>query len=357
MESTLADPKTGTLPAGPCSPEAPALAKFAGNSPSILEVIAKIKKVARSHLTVLIQGETGVGKEPAARALHEESARHDKPFVAVDCGALPENLLESELFGHEKGAFSGADRKKQGQIELAEGGTLFLDEIGNLPFSLQAKLLRVLEERQVRPVGAARAFAVNVRLIAASNSSLTEAARAGRFRHDLYYRLAEFTLQLPPLRCRREDIQPLAERFREEACREFQRSVTGLSPEALILLKDHPWPGNVRELRNVIRQSVLLTHDSAIHAHQIMTLLGGSADLETSDLGDPLVPPAPGLSLRQIVENAVKEVERQTILSVLKSTGGNKAQAAKDLKLDYKTLRMKIKKYGLEPSHRKRNPS
>lgn len=347
MESTMVDPTAGALFADPCAGSVPALAKFAGASPAIQEVITQIKKVACSQLTVLIQGETGVGKEPAARALHEESARRGQPFVAVDCGALPENLLESELFGYEKGAFSGADRKKQGQIELAEGGTLFLDEIGNLPFSLQAKLLRVLEERQVRPVGALRAFPVNVRLIAASNSSLTDAAKAGRFRHDLYYRLAEFTLFLPPLRYRKEDILPLAERFLKEACWEFQRSVTVLSAEAWALLRDYSWPGNVRELRNVIRQSVLLSHDSAIHAQSIRVLLGGSSTPEPPG-ADTLPAPLPGLSLRQIVENAAAAAEKQTILGVLKSTRGNKSQAAKDLKVDYKTLRLKIKKHGLQ---------
>jgi len=327
------------------------LSRIAGKSPDILEVMRQIRKVANSNLTVLIQGETGTGKEPAARALHEEGSRRDKPFVAIDCGALPENLLESELFGHEKGSFSGAERKKKGQFELAERGTLFLDEIGNLSLALQAKLLRVLQERQVRPVGAATAFPINVRFVAASNSSLLEEARQGRFRHDLYYRLAEFTLYLPSLRCRREDILPLAERFREEACAEFQRQVAGLTPQAADLLLSHPWPGNVRELKNVMRQAVLLTPDKEIHPQQIRALLEVSPSARSFGSSPGPFIPSPGLSLRKIVENAAENVERQAILDVLGHTRGNKVRAAKILDVDYKTLRLKIKKYGLQDYH------
>jgi len=326
----------------------PALSQIVGDSPAIESVKRQIQQVADSSLTVLIQGETGAGKEAVARALHEESSRRDKPFVAIDCGALPENLLESELFGHEKGAFSGADRRKQGQIELAQGGTLFLDEIGNLGLSLQAKLLRVLEERQMRPVGAAMAFAINVRFIAASNAQLSEEAKLGRFRQDLYYRLAEFTLHLPPLRYRMEDIFPLAQRFREKACVEFQKQVTTLSKEAEDLLMSHSWPGNIRELRNVIRQAVLLTPDSEIHAEQVQALLGNSSSLESP--GPVAVPFLPGQALRKIVEKAAEEVEKQAIVNVLRSTKGNKSQAAKLLEVDYKTLRLKIKKYNLPVS-------
>jgi DNA-binding NtrC family response regulator len=303
--------------------------------------------VADSNLTVLIQGETGTGKEPAARALHEESLRREGPFVAVDCGALPENLLESELFGHEKGAFSGADRRKPGQFELAGDGTLFLDEIGNLSLALQAKLLRVLQERQVRPVGGVKAFSVNARIIAASNTPLEGAAKSGQFRQDLYYRLAEYTIQLPPLRDRREDIPLLAQRFREEACREFHRPVTAISEEALALMADHSWPGNIRELRNVLRQAVLLTPDSTIHAEQVKALLGDSDHSEaTGPLGLPILP---GMPLRKIVESATEHVEKQVISNALRSNRGNKSRAAKVLGVDYKTLRLKIKKYGLTP--------
>jgi DNA-binding NtrC family response regulator len=323
-----------------------ALSKILGKSPAIQEVERHIQKVADSTLTILIQGETGTGKEPTARALHEESIRRDRPFVAVDCGALPENLLESELFGHEKGAFSGADRKKQGQFELAEGGTLFLDEIGNLPFFLQAKLLRVLQERQVRPVGAAHDFPIQVRIVAASNTPLEAAVNASKFRQDLYYRLAEFVLTLPPLRQRVEDIPLLAQRFLEEAAKEFQRPVTAFTEGAVLRLGEHSWPGNVRELRNVVRQAVLLTPDSIIHEEQVRVLLETSSNLEAP--GPLAVTLLPGMGLRKIVENAAQQVERQAITSVLRSTLGNKSQAAKALDVDYKTLRLKIKKYGLQ---------
>src|SRR5581483_1225059 len=245
-----------------------------------------------------------------------------------------------------KGAFSGADRRKPGQCELAGGGTLFLDEIGNLSLSLQAKLLRVLQERQVRPVGAVKAFPVDARIIAATNTPLEGATKSGQFRRDLYYRLAECTLHLPPLRSHPGDIPLLAQRFREEACREFQRPVTALSEEASALLVAHSWPGNVRELRNVIRQAVLLTPDSIIHGEQIKALLGASGGLETPDPVEVSLPS--GMALRQMVENVTEHLEKQAISSTLRSTQGNKSLAAKVLELDYKTLRLKIKKYGLQ---------
>jgi DNA-binding NtrC family response regulator len=321
----------------------PAVGRILGKSQAVQDLIGQIQKVADSQLTVLIQGETGTGKELAARALHEESGRRDHPFVAIDCGAIAENLLESELFGHEKGAFSGADRKKEGQLVLAHGGTLFLDEVGNLPLGLQSKLLRVLQERQVRPVGASHSQSIDVRFIAATNAPLEEEAKAGKFRQDLYYRLAEFTIQLPALKDRREDILILAKRFREEACVELKRTVSSISPKASEMLSAHDWPGNIRELRNVIRQAVLLTPDFEIHEEQIKHLL------KTSKTAPSLVEvtvPA-GWSLKEIGVNAVEEAEKQAISHVLRSTQGNKSHAAKILKTDYKTLHVKIKKYGL----------
>ncbi len=326
----------------------PSLSRILGNSPGIQSVIGHIRKIAASDITALIQGETGTGKELVARALHDESPRKQKPFVAVDCGALAENLLESELFGHEKGSFTGADRKKEGQLVLAQGGTLFLDEIGNLPMGLQAKLLRVLQERQVRPVGAEKSRSIDVRFIAATNVSLEAEAAAGRFRQDLYYRLAEFTIQIPSLKNSLEDLPALTQHFREEANAEFHKTVASFSGEASMLLSNHSWPGNIRELRNVVRQAVLLTPDSEIHKEQIRDLLG-----KKSSMGSPgpvEVPVLPGQSLKQIAESAVEEAEKQAIRAVLKSTGGNKSQAAKILKTDYKTLHVKIKKYGLKAS-------
>jgi len=324
----------------------PALSRILGKSQAVQELIGQIQKVADSQFTVLIQGETGTGKELAARALHEESGRRNNPFVAIDCGAISENLLESELFGHEKGAFSGADRKKEGQLVLANGGTLFLDEVGNLPLGLQSKLLRVLQERQVRPVGANQSQSIDVRFIAATNAPLEEEAKAGKFRQDLYYRLAEFTLQLPALKDRREDIPILAKRFREEACVELKRTVSSISEEAAELLLNHSWPGNIRELRNVIRQAVLTTADFEIHADQIKHLLKSSKTAEAPSLVEMAVPA--GMSLKKIGVNAVEEAEKQAIRNALRSTQGNKSQAAKILKTDYKTLHVKIKKYGLQ---------
>ena len=325
----------------------PALSRMIGKSSGLQEVIRQIQKVAASNLTVLIQGETGTGKELVARALHDESSRRDKPFVAVDCGALAENLLESELFGHEKGAFTGADRRKEGQVTLAEGGTLFLDEVGNLPLGLQTKLLRVLQEKQVKPVGADKSRSIDVRFIAATNASLEEEAKAGKFRMDLYYRLAEFTIKVPPLRERREDLPGLSSHFKDQAGLEFRKPVGGVSGEAAILLMAHAWPGNIRELRNVIRQAVLLTPDSEINAGQIKSLLKGtSASVESPSPVE--VPVLPGQSLKQVAETAVEEAEKQAISHVLKTTGGNKSQAAKILKTDYKTLHLKIKKYKLQ---------
>jgi DNA-binding NtrC family response regulator len=325
----------------------PALSRILGQGDRIREVVKQIQKVAGSDLTVLVQGETGTGKELVARALHDESHRREKPFVAVDCGALAENLLESELFGHEKGAFTGADRKKEGQVKLAQGGTLFLDEIGNMPLGLQTKLLRVLQERQVKPVGADKAFDIDIRFVAATNAPLEAQAKAGKFRQDLYFRLAEFTISLPPLRDRQEDLPLLARWFFEEAASEFRRPISVISGEAAIRLMAHAWPGNIRELRNVIRQAALLSTDSLVEADTIRDIIGKSKS--------PLETPGPvevtflnGESLKEIAEKAVEQAEKQAILHVLKSTGGNKSRAAKILKTDYKTLHVKIKKYNIQ---------
>jgi DNA-binding NtrC family response regulator len=325
----------------------PALSRILGRGTAIREVVEQIQKVAGSNLTVLIQGETGTGKELVARALHEESPRRNKPFVAVDCGALAENLLESELFGHEKGSFTGADRKKEGQIVLAQGGTLFLDEVGNLPVGLQAKLLRVLQERQVRPVGAEKNIPIDVRFVAATNAPLEGEAKAGKFRQDLYYRLAEFTINLPPLRERMEDLPALVRGFREEAAVELRRPVSDVSNEASALLLGHSWPGNIRELRNVVRQAVLLTDGPIVEEKAVKELVGKSSGAQPT-AGPVEIPLFSGQTLKQIAESAVVEAEKQAIRNVLKSTGGNKSQAAKILKTDYKTLHVKVKKYGLK---------
>jgi DNA-binding NtrC family response regulator len=235
-----------------------ALAKLSGLGVEMQGVLRRIKQVSGSPLTVLIQGETGTGKEIAARAIHQGSPRRTRPFLAIDCGALPESLIESELFGFERGAFTGADRRKEGIFQLASGGTLLLDEVANLPPATQGKLLRVLQERQVAPVGGRGPIPFDVRLVVACNVELEDEMAAGRFRADLFYRLDEFRITLPPLRARRDDILILARRFLDEASVEMKCHVHGFTVEAEACLLQHLWPGNVRELRNVVRRAVLL---------------------------------------------------------------------------------------------------
>ncbi len=319
------------------------LADRMGGSRPIESVIQQVAQVARSNFTVLIQGETGTGKELVARAIHNQSPRRDKPFVAVDCGAIPETLVESELFGYEKGAFTGAVRRKDGRFQAAGGGTLFLDEVGNLPLPTQAKLLRALEERQVTPLGATRPVSVDVRIIAASNADLEDASRGGRFRPDLYYRLNEFGISLPALRDRRDDVAHLARRFLDEVSMELHRPVHGITDEAMELLQRHDWPGNVRELKNVIRKAALLATD-LITPEFLPSLSAPRA------AGQPAVaaPAVDGeLSLREVSEVATADAERRAIRQALEAARGNKSQAARLLRTDYTTLHAKMKRYGI----------
>jgi two-component system nitrogen regulation response regulator GlnG len=314
-----------------------------GPSPVVAALVRQVDQVAASNFTVLVQGETGAGKELVARSIHRQSPRRAAPFVAVDCGAIPDALVESELFGHEKGAFTGADQKKQGQFAAAHGGTLFLDEVGNLPAAAQAKVLRALQERQVRPVGSTRSVPVDARVIAAANLPLGDEVQHGRFRQDLYYRLSEFTITVPPLRERREDVLPLANRFLVETGMELKRSVRGFSEAAAARLGTYDWPGNVRELRNVVRRAVLV-----------------SADLVEVDavLPPPPAAPAPaaanghvtwthGVSLRQVSDHAAEAAERQAIRQALEASSGNKSEAARLLRTDFKTLHTKMRHYGI----------
>ena len=324
--------------------ETSAFARLLGTSPPMLALAQQIRQVASSGFTVLIMGETGTGKELVARAIHEESGRRAKPLVALDFGAIPENLLESEPFGYEKGAFSGADRKKEGYFQLAEGGTLLLDEMGNLPLAVQAKLLRVLQERVVHSLGSTQARALDLRFVAATNLSLEAEIKAGRFRQDLYFRLAEFVIKVPALRERREDILGLANWFRGEASLELRRPVTAISDGAADVLSAYPWPGNVRELRNVIRQAVLLSTELTIRAPQIEALLGAVAREAPAPVELAVLP---GQSLKEIAGGAAAEAERQAIRHALRVCGGNKTKASQLLKIDYKNLHLKIKRYGL----------
>ena len=318
------------------------LASQMGQSPEVQQLIERVRTVAASNFSVLVTGETGTGKELVTLAIHRKSERRSKPFVALDCGAIPDALLESELFGHEKGAFTGAERRKAGRFQLAQGGTLFLDEIGNLAPALQAKLLRALESREVQAVGALQATPVDIRFVAATNHDLQERVAAGRFRADLYFRLAQYTLSLPSLRERASDIPYLAARFLEEAAVELRRAVQSIAPEGLELLKRHRWPGNVRELRNVIRQAVLESNDAVVSSELVAKLLGKGAGQPA-----PVRAPVGERSLKNIADVAAREAERQAIGEVLRATLGNKSQAARLLKTDYKTLHVKMKQLGI----------
>src|SRR5713226_3612906 len=274
-----------------------------GPSRQMQKVVQQIRQVADSPLTTLVEGETGTGKEIVARAIHQLSARRKKPFVAVDCGAIPDTLIESELFGYEKGAFTGAHQRKEGQFQLAGGGTLFLDEIVNLPLPTQAKLLRVLQERQVQPLGSKRPVQVLARIIAASNVPLEREVRAGRFRQDVYYRLNEFAITLPPLR-ERDNILHLANEFLPEASAELDRPCRRLSAAATQVLLRYPWPGNVRELRNVIRRAILLASDVIEPEH--LAVLPVDPPPVNAHPGEPA--PA-GSSLKQLAQAATVDAE------------------------------------------------
>ena len=324
------------------------LATLMGTSQAMRAVIESVGQVARSVFSVLIMGETGTGKELVARAIHHESPRRDKPFIALDCGALPETLIESELFGYEKGAFTGADRRKEGHFQLADGGTLFLDEVANLPTPTQAKLLRVLQERHVWRLGAKAPVPVDVRIIAACNVSLEEEMKAGHFRQDLYFRLNEFAIRLPALRARVDDILPLATRFMEEAGLELKRRVRGFSKEAVDLLLRHSWPGNVREMKNAVRRAVLLAATDVIGPKHLDDLRRGAAGMATPEptAATTLV------ALKEARDRGAAEAEQQAIRAALVAARGNKSEAARLLQTDFKTLHVKMRQYGISLTDR-----
>jgi transcriptional regulator with PAS, ATPase and Fis domain len=320
------------------------LKELMGPSRQIDRIVQQVTQVAGSSLTALVQGETGTGKELVACAIHDSSPRGRGPFIAVDCGAIPEALIESELFGYEKGAFTGADQRKTGHFRSAHNGTLFLDEIANLPVATQGKLLRALQERVVQPLGGRHPVPVNVRIIATANVSLEQEVRAGRFRQDLYYRLDEFTITLPALRERPEDILHLANRFLAEACVEFGRSIHGISDDAAWLLIRYHWPGNVRQLRSIIRQAALVSSGAAIDREHLIDLSAESvapARDANSDVAPALGP------LRAIAAAAAADAERRAISRALQTERGNKSAVARLLEIDYKTLQIKLKRYGI----------
>ncbi|MFH0980140.1 MAG: sigma-54 dependent transcriptional regulator [Planctomycetota bacterium] len=306
-----------------------------GQSSALAKEIKRVQKVARSKSTVLIIGETGTGKELIATAIHQQSPRAGKPFQVVNCAALSESLLESELFGHVKGAFTGAIADKKGILEASDGGTLFLDEIGDMPLAMQAKLLRTLESGEIQPVGSHAARRVDVRFVAATHRNLPEAVQQGRFREDLLYRLhAQGAIRLPPLRERREDIPLLVHHFIEEAARENEVHVEGISFEALRKLTNYSWPGNVRELRNVVSSMVV----EAEHP-----------TLDVDDLPEGLKPTTDivAVSTSSFAGLSMAEVERLHIINTLRLTEGNREKAARILKISPRTLYRKLREYGL----------
>ena len=313
-----------------------------GPSQTVRRIVEQVTTVAATNFSVLILGETGTGKDLVATAVHRQSERRAKPFIALDCGAIPEALLESELFGHEKGAFTGADRRRTGHFHLAEGGTLFLDEIGNLPLGLQAKLLRALESRQLQTVGASQPTSIDVRFIAATNSDLQAQVKDGQFRSDLYFRLAQYTIHLPPLRERPEDIPHVAERFMREVSVELRRPMQGIAPEAMDCLKRHRWSGNVRELRNVIRQAVLESKGLLLEGEAIQRCFG-----EAGVVAVAIAPRVPGQTLKDAADRAAREAERRVICEALRAAQGNKSEAARTLRTDFKTLHVKMKTLGI----------
>jgi len=321
------------------------LAAQMGRGPEVATLVEQVQIVAASNFTVLIVGETGTGKELVARAVHELSERRRKPFVALDCGAIPEQLLESELFGHERGAFTGAERRKEGRFRLAEGGTCFLDEVANLPMALQPKLLRVLESKEVHALGAERSQPMDVRFVAATNEALQQRVTLGQFRADLYFRLAQYTIPVPPLRERPGDIDHLTNRFMNEVSVELRKPVQAILPEAIELLRRHSWPGNVRELQNVVRKAVLQAGGLVIRPEAIRAALGDG--LHSSTTQPPVPAPMTSRSLREIAGEAARAAEHEAISTVLRASGGNKAEAARALRTDYKTLHVKMKQLGI----------
>jgi DNA-binding NtrC family response regulator len=334
--------------------------EFIGSSPEARSVLAFVAKVGPSDATILLTGESGSGKEMVARAIHRASRRNRQAFIAVNCAALTETLIESELFGHVRGAFTGADRDHKGLFETASSGTIFLDEIGELPLQCQTKFLRVLEEQSFERVGGTKSIAVDVRVVAATNRDLGEMVRAGGFREDLFYRLSVIHTVVPPLRARPADIAILAEHFLARLRRQVARRVAGFTREALDALRAHPWPGNVRELRNAVERAIVLGDGELIRVEDLPPLLwasgpqvvfappGAAAALPVSHSAPPqsavAAPPASATGAAR----SLRELEREGIVAALAATNGNKAQAAAILEIDRSTLYKKIKDYGID---------
>lgn len=310
-----------------------------GDSPQMHDVIQRLKRIAPTNASVLIQGETGTGKELVAQAIHHNSPRKSKPFVALNCAALSENILESELFGHIKGAFTDASTDRVGKFEYAHGGTMFLDEVGDMPLATQIKLLRVLENGEITRVGSNEPIKVNVRILSATNRNLEEAIEAGTFRSDLYHRLKVVTIRLPTLRERSQDIPILIDYFLKQFSREHGKQIRGVSPPARRRLLSYDWPGNVRQLRNVVESMVVVDYDGLLDADDLPE--------ELADRAEPVDQPIAASSLVGLVGKPLEEVERLFIGETLRVAGGNREEAAQMLGIGERTLYRKIKEYGL----------
>ncbi len=313
-------------------------ADIVGKSKGIQEICGLIQKVAKSDASVLLQGESGTGKELFARAIHSVSNRKDRPYITINCAAIPGELLENELFGSEKGAFTGANVRKMGKFEIADTGTIFLDEIGDLDITLQAKLLRVLQQKTFERLGGTKQIEVDVRVIAASNNDLQELIAAKKFREDLFYRLSVFPIAIPPLRERPDDIEVLVEHFVHKYCVDLKKQPKSVSKQALALLQKYHWPGNVRELENTIERAIILSEGKKITPDHLAIRLKRADEIQLRD----------GAGLKEIGAHAQMKAEKGTIIRVLKEARGNKRQTARILKIDYTTLFDKIKKYNIE---------
>ncbi len=306
-----------------------------GRSAAMTRLLETVAQVAPSEATVLITGESGTGKEMIAGAIHYNSPRREGPFIKINCAAIPETLLESELFGHEKGAFTGADRRKEGKFRQASGGSLFLDEVSEMSLGMQVKLLRVLQEREITRVGGEEVIRVDVRVIAATNRDLLREIEAGRFRQDLFYRLNVVTLHVPPLRERKDDIPPLAEHFLRMFAEKNRKSVKGFSPQAMDRLIRYDWPGNVRELMNTVERGVVMSRSQYIDETELSPILLDRPAAGTARSDGPAG------------ESSLEALEKATILKTLEQTGGNKSEAARRLGITRRTLHQKLKKYGM----------